>query len=76
MGFLIRVVKGNYDNALRQFNRLSQSDNLNKLMMNRRFNEKPCQKRRRIQAQGIKRAEKASLYHNLRVIFSRKARGF
>lgn len=76
MSFLVRTVRGNSDVALRQATKLLGADTRARLAAMRRYNEKPCQRRRRLRSTAIRSSEKNSLLSNLRVVFSRKARGF
>lgn len=76
MGFLVKVIRNNYDGVIRHANKLISQDPRSRMFMKRRYNEKPCQYRRRIRSDSTRRLEKAQLLDNLRVVFARKARGF
>lgn len=76
MGYFIRVVKGNVNEAARQLNRYAQADGHAKIFLRNKAHIKPCQARRQASKEGVRRQEKFQLLHNLRVVFARKARGF
>lgn len=76
MGFLIRVMKGNTNEAFRQLTRRIQADGQAKLTQRHRVNVKPCQARRQARGESERRRERQQLLQNLRVVFARKARGF
>lgn len=72
----MRVVRGNFDQAVRQINRVVQSDPQRVIHRTRPFHEKPWQRRRREAEQGHRKRQNAKLFANLHVILARKARGF
>ena len=76
MSYLVRVVKGNLNEAVRQLNRHAQTDGHAKLAQRYKANTKPCQARRQARQTSIRRHHKSHLLQNLRVVFARKARGF
>lgn len=76
MGYLIRVVKGNVNEAVRQIMRHVQADNQAKYHARNRYNIKPCQRRRQAKEESIRRRNRTQLMQNLRAVFGRKARGF
>lgn len=75
-GHFMRVVRGNFDQAVRTINRIVQSDPQRVILRGRPFHEKPWQRRRREADESRRRRRNVTLYSNLRVILARKARGF
>lgn len=76
MGFLVRVVRGNFDGAVRQLNRLSNADGQARLVKRTRNYVRPGEARRRARADAIRRIDRSALSANVRVVFNRMARGF
>lgn len=72
----VRVMRGNFDQAVRAWTRATQHDPQYTVLRGRPFHEKPTERRRRKGVETLRRHEKAALFSNLRVILARKARGF